>query len=324
LSPILLRPSREQDEHDRLARFLEAKYSKKKLEVHVNVRDEEIMPVKFGALTRYPDLVLGESKKLAGVVEIETGESVNNLEALAQWVHFGKARVPFHLYVPANMYEATRRLCDTYRARVTEIWTYRGAVDGFDLVRMYVDSQAKFPKPSTTLKPAPPKPVIIPPPPPPPPPVPVRPEPKAPGKRGGKMPPVAAGKSPAPVAAGRAAAPVAAGKGAAPAAVEKPGLARPLAGAKPVDGRKQVAASPKPAVAPPKVVAVGKAPAKPAVKVPQPKAAPRMPQAKPAPVTKPAAAAKARVKPAKAKARPKTTAPVRRAAKAPTRKSKKR
>jgi len=303
LSPILLRPSREQDEHDRLARFLEAKYSKKKLEVYVNVRDEEVMPVKFGALTRYPDLVLGEARKLAGVVEIETGESVNNLEALAQWVHFGKAKVPFHLYVPANMYEATRRLCDAYKARVTEIWTYRGAVDGFDLVRMYVDSQAKFPKPFTTLKPAPPKPVVVAPQPPPPPPVPVRPEPRmTSAKRGGKMAPVAAGKVAVPVA------------------VEKP-----VAGAKPVVGRKPaVVTSPKPAGVHLPAVAVGKALAKPAGKVPPAKVAVKMQQARPAAASKPAAVAKPKAKPAKVKARPKAKAPASRATKAPNRKSKKR
>jgi hypothetical protein len=197
LSPILLRPSREQDEHDRLARHLEGKYTKRKFEVAVNVRDEQIMPVKFGALTLYPDLVLGEAKKLAGVVEIETGESVNNLEVLAQWVHFGKAKVPFHLYVPAHMYEATRRLADAYKARITEIWTYRGAVDGFDLVRLYADPNAKFPKPSTVLKPTPPKPVVVAPPPPPPPPPPPAPV-KGVGRTGkttkGKPPVAAAGK----------------------------------------------------------------------------------------------------------------------------------
>ena len=221
MSPILLRPSREQDEHDRLARHLEARYAKKKLDVFVNVRDEQLMPVKFGTLTRYPDLVLGEAKKLAGVVEIETGESVNNLEALAQWVHFGKAKVPFHLYVPAHMYEATRRLSDTYKARNTEIWTYRGAVDGFDLVRMYADGQAKFPKPSVVLKPNPPKPVVIPPPPPPPPPVPAK------GPLGPK------GRPGLPT--GKAALPAPKGKGVvppvpAPAAMAVPPKAKPTAG----------------------------------------------------------------------------------------------
>ena len=70
-------------------------------------------------------------------MEVESGESVNNLEAMAQWVHFSKARVPFHLYVPVTVYDAARRLCEANKAHVSEIWTYRPAVDGFDLVRMY-------------------------------------------------------------------------------------------------------------------------------------------------------------------------------------------
>jgi len=139
VSPILIRPVREQLEHDRLIRHLATKY-KKKFEVSANVGDEQVAPVKIGALTLYPDLVWMDGKRLAGVAEVETGESVNNLEAMAQWVHFSRARVPFHLYVPVQGYDATRRLCDANQAKVTEIWTYRASLDGFDLVKVYTDS----------------------------------------------------------------------------------------------------------------------------------------------------------------------------------------
>jgi hypothetical protein len=141
MSPIFVRPVREQLEHDRLIRHLQTKY-KRKLDVAINVGDEQVAPVKIGALTLFPDLVLTDGRKLAGLVEVESGESVNNLEAMAQWVHFSKARVPFHLYVPVNVYDAARRLCEANKANVSEIWTYRPAVDGFDLVRMYHDSSA--------------------------------------------------------------------------------------------------------------------------------------------------------------------------------------
>jgi hypothetical protein len=141
MSPIFVRPVREQLEHDRLIRHLQNKY-KRKGEVAINVGDEQIAPVKIGALTLFPDLVLTTNKRLAGLVEVESGESVNNLEAMAQWVHFSKARVPFHLYVPVSVYDAARRLCEANRAHVSEIWTYRPAVDGFDLVRMFHDASA--------------------------------------------------------------------------------------------------------------------------------------------------------------------------------------
>jgi hypothetical protein len=135
VSPIFVRPVREQLEHDRLIRFLQSKY--RKLDVAINVGDERVNPVKIGVGTFFPDLVLTSGKKLAGLVEVETGESVNNLEALAQWVHFSRARVPFHLYVPVPGYDAARRLCEANGAKPSEIWTYRPTNDGFDLVRIH-------------------------------------------------------------------------------------------------------------------------------------------------------------------------------------------
>ncbi|MCR4375710.1 MAG: hypothetical protein NUW22_12755, partial [Acidobacteria bacterium] len=143
MSPIYIRPAREQAEHDRLIRFLQSKYAKK-FEVVVNVGDEQTAPVKLGAKTFFPDLVLlaGADRKISGLIEIETGESTNNLEALAQWQHFGRARVPFHLYVPVLMVDAARRFCAAHKVSVSEIWTYRSLFEGFDLVREFHDPSA--------------------------------------------------------------------------------------------------------------------------------------------------------------------------------------
>ena len=141
MSPIFVRPVREQLEHDRLIRFLQNKY-KRKFEVAINVGDEQVAPVKLGAQTFFPDLVLTDGRRLAGLVEVETGESVNNLEAMAQWVHFSRARVPFHLYVPIPGHDAARRLCEQNHVAVTELWTYRPSMDGFDLVRAFHDASA--------------------------------------------------------------------------------------------------------------------------------------------------------------------------------------
>jgi hypothetical protein len=142
VSPILIRPVREQLEHDRLIRFLQLKYQKK-FEVHINAGEGQAAPVKLaGPAPFFPDLVLLSASKIAGLVEVETGESTNNLEALAQWQHFGRARVPFHLYVPVLMFDAARRFCDAHKVAVTEIWTYRSLYDGFDLVRVFHDPSA--------------------------------------------------------------------------------------------------------------------------------------------------------------------------------------
>lgn len=138
MSPIYVRPEREQAEHDRLIRFLQTTYSEQ-FEVVANPGDERIAPVKIAAGTHFPDLVLGDGKRVVGIVEIETAASVNNLETMAKWVPFSRARVLFHLYVPVLGYEAAVRLAEAHHVKASEIWTYRPASEGFDLVRMYVD-----------------------------------------------------------------------------------------------------------------------------------------------------------------------------------------
>jgi len=129
LSPILVRPVREQLEHDRVIRLLQAKY-KRKFDVAINPGNEQTAPVGSGPSPWYPDLVLQErGHKLVGVVEVETAESVNNLEAMSQWVAFGKLRAQFHLYVPASAIDSTRRLCVDLGIPVAEIWAYHSIGD---------------------------------------------------------------------------------------------------------------------------------------------------------------------------------------------------
>jgi hypothetical protein len=121
--PILVRPVREQLEHDRVIRYLQAKL-KRKFDVTTNIGEEQNVGVRSGNLTLYPDLVLSAGRKIAGVIEVETNESVNHLEAMAQWAHFGRSRVPFHLYVPAGSVEMARRLAEENQAAFSEIWSY--------------------------------------------------------------------------------------------------------------------------------------------------------------------------------------------------------
>jgi hypothetical protein len=126
VSPILVRPVREQLAHDRIIRLLVPRY-KRRFMVTANPGAEQNLAVGEGAGAYYPDLVLmpqGRSRKPAGVVEVETQESVNNLEAIAQWAIFGRQPSEFALYVPANSVEVTKRLCADNQIGVTEIWTY--------------------------------------------------------------------------------------------------------------------------------------------------------------------------------------------------------
>ena len=122
---------REQLEHDRVIRLLQAKY-KRKFDVAINPGQEQSTPVGSPQSPWYPDLVLLSSergKKLLGVVEVETAESVNHLEAMSQWAAFGKLKVEFHLYVPVSGVDSARRLCSDLQIPATEIWAYSSLGD---------------------------------------------------------------------------------------------------------------------------------------------------------------------------------------------------
>jgi hypothetical protein len=126
VSPILVRPVREQLEHDRIIRLLQAK-CRRKYEAGINPGAEQNVPVGSGTSAVYPDVVLQSQergRRLEGIIEVETGESVNHLEALAEWAHFSKLRAPIHLYVPSGMVDVARRLCDDNQIIVHEIWSY--------------------------------------------------------------------------------------------------------------------------------------------------------------------------------------------------------
>jgi len=156
LSPILVRPVREQLEHDRLIRLLHTKF-RRKHEAGMNPGNEQNAAVGTGTAALYPDLVLMSQErghKLQTVVEVETGESVNHLEALAQWAHYGKTRAAFHLYVPANMVDVARRLCEDNQIHVSEIWSYHliGDEPRFTMVHRSREPQPAPPR----VKPAPP------------------------------------------------------------------------------------------------------------------------------------------------------------------------
>src|SRR5689334_8855478 len=164
VSPILVRPVREQLEHDRIIRLLQAKY-KRKFDVAINPGSEQTAPV-GGPPPWYPDLVLqgDRGRKILGVVEVETAESVNHLEAMSQWAAFSRLRTAFHLYVPVSMIDVARRLCQDMQIPVTEIWAYHVIGDQlrFTLVQKAAEPELKaikavpVPRPAATpARPAP-------------------------------------------------------------------------------------------------------------------------------------------------------------------------
>ena len=158
MSPILVRPVREQLEHDRIIRLLQAKW-RRKYDVGINPGNEQNAPVGMGPAAIYPDVVLTSLERghrLQGVIEVETGESVNHLEALAQWGHFSKLRAPFHLYVPAGMVDVARRLCEENQFHVNEIWSYHTVGDQirFTLVNRSREVSASTPVRARAAQPA--------------------------------------------------------------------------------------------------------------------------------------------------------------------------
>jgi len=126
-----LRPVREQLEHDRVIRLLQAKY-KRKFDVAINPGNDQGTGVPIGQSTWFPDLVLqsGErARKVLAVVEVETSESVNKVEAMSQWAAISRFRGIFHLYVPASMMDVARQLCADLQISVGEIWAYTSIGD---------------------------------------------------------------------------------------------------------------------------------------------------------------------------------------------------
>ena len=92
-----------------------------------NPGEERVASTRLGNQILCPDLILTSTegrRRLHAVVEVETSESVNHLEAMAQWAHLARVRGAFYLYVPVGLADVARRLCEGNKINVTEIWTY--------------------------------------------------------------------------------------------------------------------------------------------------------------------------------------------------------
>ena len=130
MSPILLRPVREQLEHDHVIRMLRTRL-RRGCQIAVNL-GEEVTSYTFGARKLYPDLMLMATDLadvLQTIVEVETNESINHLEAMAEWLPYGRVRAMFHLYVPSGCSEKTQQLCNAKKIQVDEIWSYHSVGD---------------------------------------------------------------------------------------------------------------------------------------------------------------------------------------------------
>jgi len=126
VSPILIRPIREQLQHDRVVREVQARW-RRRFSIEINPGQEENASVKAGSKRVFPDLVLTSKaggRRLHGIVEVETIESVNHLEAMSEWAELARVRGAFYLYVPAGRADVTRKLCENNNIVFAEIWTF--------------------------------------------------------------------------------------------------------------------------------------------------------------------------------------------------------
>lgn len=155
MSPILVRPVREQLEHDRVIRLIQAARTKRKVEVAANPGAEQTTGVGAAGRREFPDLIvysLEGGRKVQAVVEVETSESVNHLEALAQWAHYSRLKVPFHLYVPTGSADAARRFCADHQIAVDELWTYHHVGDQVRFNLIYKNPQSGSPRRSASAE----------------------------------------------------------------------------------------------------------------------------------------------------------------------------
>jgi hypothetical protein len=157
VSPILVRPVREQLEHDRIIRLLPARY-KRRFEVGINPGSEQNAAVGTGVKAVYPDAVFygnDRVRKVLGIAEVETVESVNHLEAMSEWASFGRLKVLFHLYVPASAIDVARRMASNYQVSLHELWSYDNVGDQvrFTLIQRSTEApRPPAPKPATAAR----------------------------------------------------------------------------------------------------------------------------------------------------------------------------
>ena len=239
MSPILVRPVREQLEHDRVIRQLQKDLTRRKVEVAINPGAEQNVGLGTGGRKEFPDAILfatDKGRKVLAVIEVETGESVNHLEAMAEWAHYSRLKAPFHLYVPIGSVDLARRLAADNHITLNEVFSYHQVGDLVRFASVYRTGPA-FKLPDDP--PAPPEP-------------PRKPEVKAAAPvpaKGGKAP-VAPAKPSVPAKPAATTKPTVAAKAPAPAKApaKAPVLAKAAVAAKPTVSTKSVKAVPVKAV----------------------------------------------------------------------------
>lgn len=146
---IIFRAVREQLEHDRIIRILQEKF-RLHFDVEINLGDERSATFKLGTATYHPDVILTSRqppRRVVAVVEVETAESINHLEAMAQWANFSRGKAAFHLYVPDAKLEITRHLCGEHQVKIGQLWSYLPLGEGDEFRFTKVEENEPLPLP---------------------------------------------------------------------------------------------------------------------------------------------------------------------------------
>ena len=153
MSPILTRPVREQLEHDRVIRQLQARY-KRKNEVVINPGNEQNQSVTVGELVVFPDLLLFAEAAAGcwGPWKSRRASRSTRIEARAEWGVYSKLKVPLHLYVPPACVDAVKRICAEYQILVSEFWTYTSSFDQVRFTMVHRSPEAPKPAPGPIPK----------------------------------------------------------------------------------------------------------------------------------------------------------------------------
>ncbi len=141
---MAIRTTLDRSEHDRIVSASAATYGElqsKGYKVSINPGGEKNQFVGLESNPRYPDVVVwmpdsfGSTKGKAAIVEeIETADSVNDLEA-EQWKDYGSLGIKFLLVVPKGYCEEALRLISKYGANVSEVWYYYYEYDNIKFVK---------------------------------------------------------------------------------------------------------------------------------------------------------------------------------------------
>ena len=106
--------------------------TRRKVEVAINPGAEQNVGLGTGSRKEFPDAILfatDKGRKVLAVIEVETGESVNHLEAMAEWAHYARLKAPFHLYVPMGSVDVARRLAADNNIALAEVFSFHQVGD---------------------------------------------------------------------------------------------------------------------------------------------------------------------------------------------------